>query len=144
MNVIIRKASPSDIEPVYALICDLEDLLMDRNNFEDIYYRNLTNPDIHYLLAEFDNLVVGFISIHIQHLLHHSKSTCEIQEIIINSEFRGSRIGEQLINEAERIAKELNLEEIEITTKIHRERAQAFYHKMGYAHTHKKFVKKLI
>ena len=66
-----------------------------------------------------------------------------MQELNIVSELRGSGIGSLLMQDIERIARSLNLEEIELTTRIFREKAQDFYRKLGYEHTHNKFVKKL-
>lgn len=144
MNLNIRSATSDDLESIYLLICELEDQQLEGEVFESIFIKNTKDPDIHYLVAEINNRIVGFLSLHVQHILHHSKPTCEIQELNIVSELRGSGIGAMLMNEAELIAKKLNLEEIELTTKIHRERAQAFYRKLGYTHSHNKFVKKLI
>lgn len=144
MNPIIRKATTNDSESVYSLISDLEGHAMDRNAFKDVYSKNLSNPNVYYLVAENESEIVGFISLHVQHILHHSKATCELQELNIVPALRGSGIGAKLMSEVERIARELALEEIELTTKVHRERAQAFYQKLGYAHTHNKFVKKLL
>lgn len=143
MNVITRKANSDDFESVYLLICDLEGQKMDNESFKTIYLKNLSDPNIHYLVADKDNSVVGFISLHVQHILHHSKPTCELQELTINPDLRGIGIGGLLMKEVEIIARKLNLEEIELTTKIHRERAQEFYRNLGYIHSHNKFVKKL-
>lgn len=143
MNISIRKATSDDLESVYLLICELEEQHLDGELFEITYLKNISDPDIHYLVAVLNNRIVGFLSLHVQHILHHSKPTCELQELNIKSELRGSGIGALLMKEVERIATELNLEEIELTTKIHRERAQVFYKKLGYTHTHNKFVKKL-
>ncbi len=143
MNLIIRKATPDDSISVYSLISDLEAHEMDIKSFEVIYSKNLSDSNIYYLVAELESKIVGFISLHVQHILHHSKVTCELQELNIIQELRGSGIGAKLMHEVEKIAKDLNLEEIELTTKIHRERAQAFYRKLGYTYTHNKYVKKL-
>ena len=116
---------------------------MDKESFKKKFLYNLADSNIHYIVAEQNSRVVGFISLHIQQILHHSKPTCELQELNIIPALRDSGIGALLMNEAERIAKEFNLEEIELTTKIHRDRAQAFYRKLGYTYTHNKFVKKL-
>jgi PhnO protein len=90
-----------------------------------------------------DSKIVGFISLHVQYLLHHSAPTCELQELNILPELRGTGIGRFLMQEIEKIARSLNLEEIELTTRIARKKSQSFYRKMGYEHTHNKFVKKL-
>lgn len=143
MNLSARNATSGDLNSVYLLISDLEGYNMDRVSFEEIFAKNLSDPNVYYIVAEDNDEVVGFISLHVQHILHHSKPTCELQELNVKSELRSSGIGALLMKEVERIANELNLEEIELTTKIHRERAQTFYKKLGYTHTHNKFVKNL-
>lgn len=143
MQPQIRKAKVDDLESIYNLVCDLEAFQMDKISFEKIFKKNIADPNVYYIVAQIDNRIVGFISIHVQYILHHSNSTCELQELNIAPELRGSGIGGLLMAEAEKVARGLNLEEIELTTKIHRERAQAFYKKLGYTHTHNKFVKKL-
>lgn len=143
MNSTTRKATSDDLESIYLLICDLEDQHIDGEIFESIFLKNIADPNTHYIVAEINNRIVGFLSLHVQYILHHSKPTCELQELNIFPELRGSGIGSQLIAEAEKIAKKLDLEEIELTTKIHRHRAQSFYQKLGFTHTHNKFVKKL-
>lgn len=139
----IRKATGLDLSVVYAMICDLENSKIDFDAFSKIYSLNLSNSDILYLVAEYDENVVGFLSIHIQHILHHTNPTCELQELNIFEEYRSLQIGTELMLEAERIAKNLGLEEIELTTKVFRKRAQEFYTRLGYENTHLKFVKKI-
>jgi len=143
MNLIIRKASAKDSDSVYSLVNDLEGHEMDKKSFDALYSKNLSDNNIYYLVAEKDDRIVGFISLHVQNILHHSKATCELQELNIAPGLRGLGIGAEMMNEVEKIARNLNLEEIELTTKIHREQAQSFYRKLGYTHTHNKFVKKL-
>jgi len=140
--VHIRKATIDDLNSVYSLICDLENQELDIVAFDTIYRFNINSSETIYLVAEIDGRVVGFLSIHIQHLLHHSNSTCELQELNVFNEYRSLGIGTQLMQEAEIIAKELGLEEIELTTKVFRKRAQEFYTRLGYENTHLKFVKK--
>lgn len=140
----IRKATELDQSVVYELICDLENCKMDFYSFSKIFNFNLSCSDIVYLVAEYDAKVVGFLSIHVQHILHHTNSTCELQELNVFNEYRSMGVGTALMQEAERIAKELGLEEIELTTKVFRKRAQEFYNRLGYENTHLKFVKRLL
>ncbi|BDX38031.1 hypothetical protein CYCD_13860 [Tenuifilaceae bacterium CYCD] len=141
--VNIRKATIDDLDSVYSLIYDLENQKLDRIVFETIYGFNIENNETIYLVAEVDGSVVGFLSIHIQHILHHSKPTCELQELNVFNEYRSLGVGTTLMYEAEKIARGLGLDEIELTTKVFRKRAQEFYTRLGYVNTHLKFVKKI-
>jgi len=142
-DIVIRLAEPADQSVVYELICDLEDTKLDFESFKSIYNKNIRSTEVVYLVAEYNKAVVGFLSIHVQRILHHTKPTCELQELNVFSEYRSMGIGTALMQEAERIAKELGLEEIELTTKVFRKRAQDFYNRLGYINSHLKFVKKM-
>jgi len=142
-DIVIRLAEPADQSVVYELICDLEDTKLDFESFKSIYNKNIRSTEVVYLVAEYNKAVVGFLSIHVQRILHHTKPTCELQELNVFSEYRSMGVGTALMQEAERIAKELGLEEIELTTKVFRKRAQEFYNRLGYINSHLKFVKKM-
>ncbi len=142
-DIVIRPANSADISLVYELICDLEDTKLDFEAFKSIYNINIRSTEAVYLVAEYNKAVVGFLSIHVQRILHHTRPTCELQQLNVFNDYRSLGIGTALMQEAERIAKELGLEEIELTTKIFRKRAQEFYNRLGYKNTHLKFVKKL-
>lgn len=142
-DIVIRPANSADISLVYELICDLEDTRLDFEAFKSIYNINIRSTEAVYLVAEYNKAVVGFLSIHVQRILHHTRPTCELHELNVFNEYRSLGIGTQLMQEAERIAKELGLEEIELTTKVFRKRAQEFYARLGYVNTHLKFVKKI-
>lgn len=142
-DIAIRPAESADQSVVYELICDLENTKLDFESFKFTYNSNIRCKEVIYLVAEYNKAVVGFLSIHVQRILHHTKPTCELHELNVFNEYRSLGIGTQLMQEAERIAKELGLEEIELTTKVFRKRAQEFYARLGYVNTHLKFVKKI-
>jgi len=143
MGISVRPVTHADFDSVYNLVSVLKGKPLDKNAFENTFSKNLSDSNIHYIVAEKEDTIVGFISLHIQHILHHSHITGELQELVIAPDLRGSGIGSILLTEVEKIARSLNLEEIELTTRTNREKAQAFYKKQGYDHTHNKFVKKL-
>ena len=67
----IRKAKKSDLDSIFSLICELEDNIVDNNQFCTVYINNLSDKKIYYIVAEERGKVVGFASMHIQLLLHH-------------------------------------------------------------------------
>ena len=143
MNIRIRSACIDDLDSIFNLISELEENNVDRDYFITTYQENIQNKNIYYLVAETTNIIVGFISLHMQFLLHHKKVTGEIQELIVSEKYRNKSIGKKLVDEVEKIAHELNLEEIELTTRISRNQAQIFYQNLGFKHTHNKYVKLL-
>jgi (aminoalkyl)phosphonate N-acetyltransferase len=143
MKATVRRANEADNNSVYELLNQLKGSQHNREAFEQNYLKNINDPLVHYLVAEQEFVVIGFISLHVQRILHHSNRTGEIQELIIDENHRGKGIGKVLMEKVELLAKELNLEEVELTTRIHRTDAQEFYKSLGYTNSHLKFVKEL-
>jgi len=106
--VQIRNVEAKDMLTVYEQICLLEDFTFNINKFEKIFIHNMNNENILYCIAESqDGFTFGFISCYIQCLLHHCGKVGEIQELFVKQEFRGQKIGAQLVKFIE---KELILE----------------------------------
>lgn len=139
----IRMATLADLEPVYQLICDLEGESLNYSYFTENYRRNLEDSTVHYWVACHGEKVIGFLSMHVQRILHHVRLTCELQELNVLPEYRSQGVGSMLMEQAEKLAKELDLEEVELTTRNYRVRTQEFYKRLGYEQTHLKYVKKL-
>lgn len=142
--ISIRPATLADLNAVYRLICDLEGKALNLSFFTENYKLHLEDCTIRYIVACKGRKVIGFLSMHIQRILHHDRPTCELQELNILPEYRSLGIGAELMNYAESLAKEMGVEEIELTTRNYRIRAQEFYKRLGYEQTHLKFVKKLL
>lgn len=79
----IRCATQHDLEDVYRLICDLEGEPLNPIHFAQNYEANLADSNIHYLVTCEGDKVIGFLSMHVQAILHHERLTCEIQELNI-------------------------------------------------------------
>ncbi|MPN04027.1 Aminoalkylphosphonate N-acetyltransferase [bioreactor metagenome] len=138
--MIIRKADINDINIIYGFIADLEERTLDAVAFASIYQHNLENPDVFYLVAELDNQLVGFISMHIQYLLHHSAKVAEIAELFVVPSCRGQHIGKQLFDNAVELAKKQDCVSLEVASSQKRTRAHAFYRKQGMQNSHLTFT----
>jgi PhnO protein len=140
MSSIIRKAVGNDLGIVYRFLCELENEDLDFDAFKSIYIENISNPKNLYMVSESDNVVSGFISFHIQNLLHHSGLVGEIQEFYIDKTFRGKGIGKLLIDEIKNYAKQNNLKSIEVTSSKKRTENVLMYEKLGFMLSHNKFT----
>jgi len=75
-----------------------------------------------YILAKDQNEIIGFCALHI-----HSPALAEIRSLIVKENYRGKRIGEQLINKAMEEAGILGLQKVlSLTYK------QSFFEKLGF------------
>jgi PhnO protein len=139
-----RKARKTDLEKIYSMMNELEGFSLDQRRFSKIYHNNLKDKNIHYVLALKNGQSVGFISLHIQNLLHHAGKVAEIQELFIDPAARSEGIGEKLVSHVRAIAKRLNCDSFETTSNVKRKRAHQFYkRKTGMNQTHYKFTQKL-
>jgi len=139
-NITIRKATPDDVQEVYRLICALENDKFDYNAFMRIFEGNLNNPGCFYRVAEIDNKIIGFISLHIQQLLHHCGAVGEIQEFYIDHDYRGKGIGKSLMNEAKKYAETKDVKSLEVTSNKKRTENVQVYEHLGFQLTHNKFT----
>lgn len=139
-TINIRKIEPKDLDFIYNSICKLEDELFDFIQFQEIFLENINNPNFHYFLAENNLEKIGFISFHIQNLLHHCGRVGEIQEFFVDYNFRKKGIGKLLIDQVFLIANDFQLKSIEVTSGKKRIENVAVYEHLGFNFSHNKFT----
>jgi PhnO protein len=140
----IRKVEEKDMLTVYEQICLLEDFTFNINEFEKIFIHNMNNENILYYLAEgLQGESIGFISCHMQQLLHHCGKVAEIQELFVKEEYRGQKIGTELVNFVAQELIALDCISFEVTAQNKRKSTHEFYTKMGFQQSHLKFTKTL-
>ncbi|MDR3051826.1 MAG: GNAT family N-acetyltransferase [Oscillospiraceae bacterium] len=138
----IRPATPLDAEPVYALICALEDKALPQTDFRAVFARNLADPDVRYLVAQTGEDVLGFISLHMGWQLHHAAKIGQLQELIVRQDARSRGIGEALLAAATAAAKAAGCAHMELNSGFARPRAHIFYERHGWAKDHYNFTYK--
>lgn len=139
--VTVRPASLTDGPTIYAFLCELENQSLDRSAFDAIFARNLATPTIYYRVAEQAGEVIGFVSCHLQHLLHHTGLVGEIQELYVRPDYRNRHIGRQLLLALEIELTPMGLASLEVTTNQQRADAIRFYESLAFRPTHIKLVK---
>ena len=70
----IRAARWEDCGQVARLIEQLEEMPINKERFQAVYRTNLSNPQIYYRTAWINGVLAGFLSVHIQDLLHHTSA----------------------------------------------------------------------
>lgn len=142
-SLTIRPAHQTDVDIVYEFLCDLEESALNRSAFQPIFERNLAHPLVHYLLADWNGIPVGFVSCHVQYLLHHTGKVGEIQELYVKPDYRNQRIGHQLIAALNVLATQEGFRQLEVTTNQKRIDTVRFYEREHFSCTHFKLVKLL-
>jgi PhnO protein len=141
--LIIRPADKNDVDIVYRFLCELEELPLDQSHFRSVFYHNLQDPMIYYLIAEAGGESVGFISCHAQYLLHHVGKVGEIQELFVRADRRNERIGHQLVAALNKLAIREGFINLEVTTNQKRTDTIRFYERESFNRTHIKLVKSI-
>ena len=143
-NISIRTAKKNDMLTVYEQICDLENKTLKMNDFRKTFNINVSNKNIIYLVAAVNKKeIVGFISCHIQNLLHHEKRVAEIQELYVNKKYRQQGVGTLLINKVVEKLKTKKIESFEVTAQNKRKKTHDFYISTGLNQSHLKFTRNI-
>lgn len=128
--MIIRDARTADIPAVWRLIGQLADAC-DRAEFEERFQRVSAAAGHRMIVAEVDHAVVGVLHVFERPAL---EKPCEavIQALVVDSERRSAGVGEALMHEAEAWAQSRKLGSTALYTRVDRDRARAFYERIGY------------
>ena len=94
-------------------------------------------------VAESDGALLGVLALHAMPLLHHTHDVAWISALVVTTRARGRGVGRALVAAAERSARELGCARIAVTSAERRADAHAFYARLGYEHTGRRFVKSL-
>jgi (aminoalkyl)phosphonate N-acetyltransferase len=139
-SINIRKIEPKDLDFIYDAVCKLENDTFDFNQFQKIFLENIKNPNFHYFLAENELEKMGFISFHVQNLLHHCGKVGEIQDFFVDNEYRKKGIGKLLMDQIFIVAHKNQLKSIEVTSGKKRVENVAIYESLGFNFSHNKFT----
>jgi len=88
--------------------------------------------------------LVGYLDIFVMRTIE-SEPRAEIAGLVVHENYRSRGVGELLIARAEKWAREHNCSAVTLRSNVIRERAHAFYERLGYKHikTQKSFRKAL-
>lgn len=139
----IRKCLKEDADAVFKMICQLEGENPERQDFDRVFLSNLENREVYYIIAEFNSRIIGFASMHIQVLLHHTGKVAEIQEMYIDPLYRNSGYGEEMLYYLRDIAEEKDCRHFEAACNIVRTKTHNFLGNRGMQSTHYKFTERL-
>jgi (aminoalkyl)phosphonate N-acetyltransferase len=138
--ITTRNVTITDFDIINDFIEELENTHFDRRKQLEIFKKNIANTENIYLVAEENNKVVGYLSCHVQLLLHHGGRVGEIQEMFVSGEKRSHGIGKLLLKRLRTLAVEMDLVQLEVTSNKDRLMTHKFYEREDFKLTHKKFT----
>ena len=133
MNVLIRRAKPSDFSDVFPLLQQLwpfaelnkESL---KNTFEIVVG---ANSDFALCLLSGDT-IRGFVAGSFVNDFWHSGLVCRVSTLVIDSSARRQHFGSALMDSVKALAIQNQCKAIELDSALHREQAHSFYEKYGF------------
>lgn len=148
MTLTFREATREDVPAIVGLL--REDALGatredgDEAEYLDAFDRVAADPDNTILVGEVDGRVVACCQlILIPGLSLRAATRAQIEGVRVVASERGKGIGTALLAEAERRARERGATLMQFTSNSTRDRARAFYERLGYVASHTGFKKSL-
>lgn len=118
-----RKMTLADVETVYAIELATFPTPWTLDSF---YYELNENQFSHYLVAEEDGKLIGFCGMWLV------VDAAQITNVAVIETARGRGIGEALMREAIRVAREANMDVMSLEVRVTNKVAQNLYHKLGF------------
>ncbi len=103
----------------------------------------LARPTSIVMVAERQGVAVGLISAHFFPAIHQDELVAWITSLVVGSRARRAGVGAALVEHVERWAVEAGCSRVAIVTAHHRSDAHAFYERLGYEHTGRRYGKSL-
>jgi GNAT superfamily N-acetyltransferase len=85
--------------------------------------------------------VVGMTTIHLRHTLNHATPIAQITLLVVDEAIRSRGAGRALVERAEQWAHSRGAKRVAVTTALNRAGAHAFYERLGYKHTGRRYAK---
>ena len=139
-SVSVREARPSDAHDL-ATLCTQLGYPSDAQEMPARLARLAADSNARAFVAESGGTVHGLLTVHLRFTLNHAAPIAQITLLVVNQLKRGRGIGRLLVQRAEAWVAEQGSQRINVTTKLTRTDAHAFYESVGYTHTGRRYGK---
>jgi GNAT superfamily N-acetyltransferase len=99
------------------------------------------DPNARAFVASDGEHVVGVTTIHLRDTLNHPTPIAQITLLVVDETVRSRGAGRALVEAAEAWARSRGAKRVAVTTALDRAGAHAFYERLGYAHTGRRYAK---
>ena len=97
-----------------------------------IIIKGINNNHQFYYCATLDDKIVGFCSLTLKNNLWTEGTLGNIDELVVDENYRNKGIGKELLLHIERLAQKLNCTRMELDSAFHRSEAHVFYEHIGF------------
>jgi len=137
MNITVRKAEEKDSDAVWYLMKELAHFEKYSDSFaitpEIARYSGFQKnpPDFHCIVAENNDKIAGMLVYYFLPYTAQNRPAIYMKELYVDENYRGQKIGEQLMDTLKDEAKENNCAQIKWTVAPWNEPGRRFYERLG-------------
>ena len=139
-GVAIRDAVPSDADAI-ARLCGQLGYPAESSDMPRRLARLSADPNARAFVAMREDDVVGLVTVHLRYTINHEAPIGQITLLVVDEATRSRGAGRALVEAAETWAQSRGTQRITVTTALNRAGAHAFYEKVGYSHTGRRYGK---
>ena len=139
-EVVLREATVADA-PVLALLLGELGYPVGDAALGPRMERMLARDDQKVLIAENTSGALGLLALHVFPVLAYDRDLALIMALVVTERARGLGVGRKLIDRAEAIARSLGASRLMVTTHVRRADAHAFYERLGFEFTGRRYVR---
>jgi predicted N-acetyltransferase YhbS len=139
-TMTLRQATEADAEAIASLLTD-EGYPSGPSDIVERLSR-FASPHSQVVVADHDGAVLGFIALHALPRFEQSDRVIRIMALVVDAGERERGVGHLLMEEAERIGRELGAAFVEVTAGHHRPDARHLYEAIGYDATVAAYLRK--
>jgi GNAT superfamily N-acetyltransferase len=137
----VRDARPDDAEAMSRLCAQLGYPPEGATAMAPRLARVQRDPNARVLIAESESGPIGLATIHLRHTMNHEAPIAQLTLLVVDESQRSRGVGHALVTAAEQWARAQGSHRIVVTTALHRADAHAFYERVGYRHTGRRYGK---
>lgn len=140
MTVSVRDAAPSDAEAL-ARLCTQLGYPVGADAMPTRLARLASDSNARSIVASIGDVVVGLTTIHLRYTMNHEAPIAQLTLLVVDEHHRTRGVGRVLVEVAEQWARSRGARRIVVTTALQRAEAHAFYEKLQYKHTGRRYGK---
>jgi N-acetylglutamate synthase-like GNAT family acetyltransferase len=142
-SVIVREAIETDAPALAPLLGELG-YPIDADALAPRMRRMLARDDQKILIAEGDAGALGVLALHVFPVLAYDRDLAMIMALVVTAKARGLGVGRLLVDRASAIGKSLGASRLMVTTHVRRADAHAFYERLGFEFTGRRYVRTIL